>query len=353
MNRSSTFTIALVSLVVLRGESCGEGLVKNSSFALWCGDALCDWRVDSGRIERAPTWDSRELGVALLDDGTALSQTSTTVANCLAFDLLADAQDATLVIEMDFLDDGSFEYSQEITGRHFDPLKYDVKPPSWYDRVRFRVRKKGAGRAVLGRVRVSSDSDCATEPLSLRERPLGAGCTQGSECQSEHCAATVRAPNGVVLHLGRCSACTEDSDCAAGEICAAGPRGRYARPYVCTTTATKAVGDWCGGDRECASGVCCENLCSECCGGDHPSGSCGAGASCAPVSPWSVFPMFQQYECAYGPRATGASCVVDADCASGSCQGVTTEHLCRGVGLECTDNLLCSCWPYAHAGTCS
>ncbi|MFO0728568.1 MAG: hypothetical protein U1E65_32630 [Myxococcota bacterium] len=334
--------LSLLSLALLRGESCGEGLVKNSAFALWCGDQLCDWQLEAGHIERSPTWDRREIGVALLDDGTALAQTSTESPVCLSFDLLADTQDATVILEMDFESDGTIEYSQPITSTHFTPLKYKITPPSWYDRVTFRVRKQGAGRAVLGRVRVQADSDCATAPIQLPHRPIGAGCGADTECDSGHCAG------GTDQSLGRCSACRADADCGGAQICAPGAPTRYGRPFVCTATRSKGLGAACQSDRECGGpGICCGGRCAECCGDEVP-GACGGTASCvlAPILNISA------YLCSDIRRLSGEACLRDSQCQSGDCRAPEPESSCWISGAACMEGDSCICVTYPQGGTC-
>ena len=46
----------IVLLPALLGAKCGESIVKDPNFDLWCGETLCNWQVEQGTITRAPTW---------------------------------------------------------------------------------------------------------------------------------------------------------------------------------------------------------------------------------------------------------------------------------------------------------
>ena len=105
--------------------------------------------------------------------------------------------DATVMLEMDFEDDGRTEYSHPIDGRGWKRLEFQITPPTWFSRVRVRVRKLGEGRAVLGRIRIGHGGGCDADPLPLDERPAGASCAVDGECASGDCAPT---------RIGLCSA---------------------------------------------------------------------------------------------------------------------------------------------------
>ena len=99
----------------------------------------------------------------------------------------------------------------------------------------------------------------------------------------------------------------------------------------------RALGVTCGSNSECASGVCCDLVCSECCkaaadGGGAPSDpgatltSCPAAQSCerrgALVVGWLGSGTGEPRQCDPGKRthAPGAPCMADDDCASGACE---------------------------------
>ena len=46
-------------------------------------------------------------------------------------------------------------------------IEYNLKPPSWYQSVRFIIRRKaGKGKAVLAQIKVSSDDEASFLPPS-------------------------------------------------------------------------------------------------------------------------------------------------------------------------------------------
>ena len=50
--------LACLALLV----ACGDNLIKDPSFDLWCGDVLCKpWEV-SGHVARVGTWHDRDYG---------------------------------------------------------------------------------------------------------------------------------------------------------------------------------------------------------------------------------------------------------------------------------------------------
>lgn len=189
MNRLPAMMLALSAMTLLMGNtSCEEPLNDDPFFDVWCGDALCSWSVEEGEIKRVATWRSGDDGVALVGPEVSLSQVSEKRFDCFEFDLLTDIDPATTVLlEMDFQDDGSVEYSQPIDGKGWKRLEYRITPPDWYSSVRIRVRKLTEGRAVLGRIHVTRGGGCVTEPLELNDRPEGASCESGDQCLSGTC----------------------------------------------------------------------------------------------------------------------------------------------------------------------
>ena len=78
-----------------------------------------------------------------------------------------------------------------------------------------------------------------------------------------------------------CAACTSDADCGAGKVCGLGWGTAFIEPFpACAPAAAAALGDRCLVDGECASGTCCHGVCSTCCAtGGAPA--CAAGTTCA------------------------------------------------------------------------
>ena len=79
-----------------------------------------------------------------------------------------------------------------------------------------------------------------------------------------------------------CSSCASNADCGGpGEVCGLAWSAALIEPFpACTVPAALVLGSRCLIDAECASGSCCGGVCSTCC----PTGgapTCAAGATCA------------------------------------------------------------------------
>jgi hypothetical protein len=200
--------------------ACGDNLIADPSFDLWCGAALCSPWETTGHVTRVKTWHQRDFG-ASLDDASSLSQVSTKdPVSCIEFEVIADVSASAAVwLEMDFRDDGSVDYRQLIPESHWASLRYLVKTPTWYDQVRFTLKKEGHGRAVLAQIRATPGDDCGDgAPLPLNDRPSGARCESDDECTSGICGPT----SGALLLFGTSHTCGECSDavpCADGLVC--------------------------------------------------------------------------------------------------------------------------------------
>jgi hypothetical protein len=275
-------------LVTLTAGALATGcddIVTDPNFHTWCGDQLCSWKLDSGKIQRAPTWNPKDYGVELLDSTdathvTAISQVSDTTAKCLEFSAVADvAPEAQVSIGLDFNDDGSVDRDQTIASVGFTVQTFQVTAPLAYDHVRIIIAKKGTGRAVLAQMDVKSVTNCTAAPVVPRAEHIG------TKCSAEN-----------------------------------------------------------GGD-ECTSGVCCQGLCAECCRA-APSGfpTCAGNGTCsARIVPNTVgdgvssqaIPM--QCDPGKGKHAGGTECLVGDDCTSGVCAGTVWTALDLGKNFEpCT-----------------
>jgi hypothetical protein len=183
--------IFLVLLPVLLGAKCGESIIKDPGFELWCGETLCNWRIEEGSITRAPTWHERDHGVDLVGPAVHLSQRADfgdDRPSCLSYDLLSDVGDkAQVVLEMDFDEDGAVELTQVLPLGPWTRLSYKTPAPSWYRSIKFSIRKRGEGPARLARIRVGADIDCQGPAPSTSNRPTGAPCETPAQCTSATC----------------------------------------------------------------------------------------------------------------------------------------------------------------------
>src|SRR4051812_39436762 len=127
---SSRKRMLMTALIAL--AACGDNLLADPSFDLWCGESLCKpWKV-TGKVSRVKTWHEHDYGVSL-GNGAVLSQRSKhDPVECIEFDVIADVSaTADMWLEMDFRDDGTSEYKQQIAESHFAKLRFLVKAPTW------------------------------------------------------------------------------------------------------------------------------------------------------------------------------------------------------------------------------
>jgi hypothetical protein len=90
--------IVVVAASQLGATDCDGGITRDPGFDLWCGDALCAWKIERGEIRPAPTWHREDTGVELIDPGTAIEQFSPVDSRdgtCIRFDLISDTAETT------------------------------------------------------------------------------------------------------------------------------------------------------------------------------------------------------------------------------------------------------------------
>jgi len=340
--RGGGLALIAVALIFLRGNGCERHLLENPGFDLWCGDSLCDWEVE-GEIARVPTWHQEDPGVALVGEDVTLHQLANLAdgrAECFHFDLLIDKpDDAEVVLELDFQDDGIAEYSHPIPSYDWRPVDYKITAPTWYDSVRFILRKRGPGRAVLARILVTAGSSCIGDPLPLTDRPLGAECEADDECASDACIDRGHAHEHYFDLQSACGECRDHDDCAGEEVCGAEPGDAVGPRQACGAPGRHGLGERCVTDAECATGLCVANVCSTC----RTDDDCDGGTTCA-VRDWR--PLGEAYQVLALPHqcgpgdglgASGDRCLFDDDCASGACQGTGELCLCAFEGWRCAD----------------
>lgn len=300
---------------------CGaQDLIENPMVDRWCGERPCAWHV-SGKVKRVGTWHTDDYAVELLGSNTTLSQVNENVnardAECLGFTMIADVDSKTsLFVELDFLDDGHVDFSQRIPESHWKRRTFLVLAPSWYEGVRFIVRKSGAGRAVLAELRAGEESDCRGPAVKLKGRPDGVVCEQDDDCKSEKCA------------FGSCSFCRGDEECAEGEVCGIASDGETFAER-CVKPGSARFGESCSSDAQCGNGICCEGACSECCAEAAP---CADGLTCATptitgdLAKINTLPRPHRCMREPGTAPEGALCFGEGECQSG---------VCSGFGIDC------------------
>jgi hypothetical protein len=350
--------LAAVLMTQTGTNECTGDVVHDPGFDVWCGDELCSWEVEKGEVRKVATWHDGDPGVELRGDEVVISQLSTDApAGCLRFQLVADVEEtATAALEMDLDDDGTVEYERAIPTSRWAELVYRVELVVG-NTVRFRLRKSGAGRAVLAQIRaVHEDVDaCGGERVSTPQ-PLGAFCAALPGGGDELCESGVCEERSQV-----CGECRADGECP-GQVCGLeSPAGPSLQPYrSCVAPASRALGELCAVGGECASGVCCDGLCSECCEGGP---GCAAGQDCvrAEAAADEIGPLHNppsgsanglpagppegppsESWCAPGDGAPGEACRRDEQCASGSCGGGEPMRVCPWDGRPCAQDA--DCW---------
>lgn len=355
MRRLFMLMMILAAYPVFSGWQCGPPLNEDPGFDMWCVDdqgrhALCAWDLDAGEIERVATWHRSDYGVQMKSNPTQISQLVAQKVSCFRFEMLVDKDDGvTLTLEMDFQDDGTVEYSHPLPGDDFRPVEYNIKPPSWYDSVRFIIRKTGDGRAVLAQIKVSSDGEdsCVGQPLNLTDRPDGAQCEESAQCKSGRCAPVqMWRPDVDGGDVMVCSACVYANDCPQGEVCGLESGTATLLYRDCGPAGRHLLGERCMDHPECATGICCQGICSECCA----DLDCPAGSACTPRD-WRTLGEDYEYQilplqCAPGEGrgAAGSVCLKDDDCASDVCLGDGDLKQCILDGRKCDTDEECSPW---------
>ncbi|HET6335850.1 MAG TPA: hypothetical protein VFG30_21640 [Polyangiales bacterium] len=185
-------TLCLAGLLA----ACAPGSkspINNPNLERWCDDHPCGWDVE-GEAKRVGTWHPDDYAIELVGDDSAVSQVrpelNATLATCFAFSLMAHvAKDARALLELDFLDDGEVEFSERIPTSDWDVHTFEITTPTWYEGVRFRVRKDGPGEVIVAELNVHlAEMGCPATPLALNNRPAGAKCKSAEECASGSCS---------------------------------------------------------------------------------------------------------------------------------------------------------------------
>lgn len=328
---------AAFAFLALSAEECGEThYISDSGFDLWCDDSLCDWDVLSGSVARAASWHKADFAVELLGEDVVITQLSTRPStSCLRFEVLADIDDdARVTLSIDYFDDGIVEYEQELGHVRWESLVHLVSTPASWRGVRFTLRKEGPGRARLAQIEATADDACIDKPIEFPDKPLGASCLSGAECDSGTCAAS---PVDGTWFGSVCSTCDADTECEAGFVCGTALEARsFLLPARgCVPEASRELGALCIVDSECGTGVCCDARCSECCEGQD----CVAEVACAPAAVPDVLAAHAPRLCAGGDA--GALCTSGADCVSETCNGTGELLVCAADGRDCTASSDC------------
>jgi hypothetical protein len=209
ISRVTLIAVAAAAVAAL-GADCEGNVVQDPTFRDWCGDSLCDWTLDSGKIARVPTWNEDDFGVSFVDVGTQISQvTSESQAACLLFTTTADIDpSAQMLLLVDFDNDGTIDFKGPLGATQWRQVQAEITAPPRYSGITFHILKQGTGAAVLAEMRVVSTTGCVAPP-SISPLLLGEPCTADTQCSS-----------GLLCSSdNRCAQCDEQRPCAGGLAC--------------------------------------------------------------------------------------------------------------------------------------
>jgi hypothetical protein len=168
--------LSIAGITMLSGSGCNDDLLADPGFDIWCGDQLCTWEIERGKVGKAATWDAMDEGAALAGPRAAISQYAPIDehdATSICFSLLADRDDgASLYLELDFGDDGVIEYGYAIPSDDWQLVALHAAAPRHYTGVRIRVIKEGWHRGVIAQVRATDDNleDCGVGAIKMTPR---------------------------------------------------------------------------------------------------------------------------------------------------------------------------------------
>jgi hypothetical protein len=335
-------------------SSCDQDLLGDPGFDMWCGDTLCAWDIEEGKVEKVATWHEKDQGASLVGSAVAISQLSEADSDgldCIRFELVAEVQDgAHLTLEMDFMDDGVVEYSHPLVTNDWENVAYTVTPPETFAGVRFRIKKSGDARAVIAQVRALSvpADECGDDAIAITGLTAGLPCTSADQCASGMCTdAPFVSSFGDPSSEATCGACETSTDCSGGQVCGVGWEDGGYHPYrACVDAGADPLGAACATGDQCESGICTDDQCAECGSADDCDGE-----TCAPhdAGDGDASVEVMPSTCAPGDasRASDEMCLADADCASAVCESTELVRICDPDGRPCDTDADC---PYAELG---
>src|SRR5262245_34200600 len=144
--------VFLLRPLLVTGCGLEPEALLNTEFNLWCGDSLCDWTTEKGKIRRVPTWDDSDSGVELASTPTVISQEANLSAldtSCAQFSLMGNIQaEAEVRLELDFSSDGTVDHSQGVPSLAWCRVDLLVTLPAQpFSSLKVLLDKQGKGTA--------------------------------------------------------------------------------------------------------------------------------------------------------------------------------------------------------------
>jgi hypothetical protein len=155
--------VIAVAASQLGATDCGQ-VITDRGFDLWCGESLCEWKLERGEIEQVPTWIEGDDGVEMVGNDVAISQLTEVNSfdgDCIEFHLVGDISEAAEVtLEADVYDDGVVDWSERLPTADWERLSLRIGIQGPYERVRFRLTKEGPGHTVLAAIGAEMADGC-------------------------------------------------------------------------------------------------------------------------------------------------------------------------------------------------
>jgi hypothetical protein len=297
MKANSRITLAAVALLglALMGDDCEGDVVNDPTFRDWCGSSLCAWKTDYGQVQRVPTWSAEDFGVSFADNAGGSPQ-GTQISQ------VTEENSATCLL---FTTVGDIDpQANMVVSADFDnDGNVDFNAP--------------LGSATWRQVQVEIPAPPVYYGITFYVTKHGTGTAVLAE-----------------MRIQSTTGCTP---------------AQFPNPLI--------IGEPCSANGQCASGVCTQEddiqttYCSEC-SAETP---CAGGAACQQRS------VFLPFQCGPGQAlgVSGAPCLANSDCKSGTCTGATPVPLTLDDAGTCDLNAIgpndtTNCqWFSARGGTCN
>ncbi len=244
-----------------------DDVVNDPTFRLWCGDALCSWQTDAGRIKRVPTWHEDDFGVSFEETPTRISQKLQRTPKCMLLTAVANVEPtAQMTVDLDFDGDGKADASYPLPQAAWRETKTLISAPDVYGPVAtITLHKRGTGTAILAELRVQARDSCDRSSVpAAKDLRVGLSCTAADQCGTGICCAGIcaeccPAPSGWGASVGnKASPCESDRCAVRADACsAANGFGTLGLPFQCDPgKGLGKPGAVCTQNEDCASKSC-------------------------------------------------------------------------------------------------